>query len=155
AVQRRLDQLSPQAREILTLAAIAGRRFDFRLLQELTEHTETSLIRLIKELIGAQLVVEESADLFAFRHALTQQAVASNLLARERRAVHRAIAEAMERVYQDNREAHSGELSEHFYAAEQWDMALAYARRAGEQAQALGAPRAAIAQFTRALQAAQ
>jgi DNA-binding CsgD family transcriptional regulator len=155
AVQRRLDQLSPQAREILTLAAIAGRRFDFRLLQELTEHTEASLIRLMKELIGAQLVVEESADLFAFRHALTQQAVATNLLARERRALHRAVAEAMERLYQDRRETHSGDLSEHFYAAERWDMALAYARRAGEQAQALGAPRAAIAQFTRALEAAQ
>lgn len=154
AVQRRLDQLSPQAREVLTIAAIAGRRFDFRLLQELTEHTETSLIRLMKELIGAQLVVEESADLFAFRHALTQQAVATNLLARERRALHRAIAEAMERLSGDNREAYSGELSEHFYAAERWDMALAYARRAGEQAQALGAPRAAIEQFTRALEAA-
>jgi DNA-binding NarL/FixJ family response regulator len=155
AVQRRLDQLSPQAREILTIAAIAGRRFDFRLLQELTEHTETTMIRLIKELIGAQLVVEESADLFAFRHALTQQAVATNLLARERRALHRAIAEAMERLYQNNREAHSGELSEHCYAAECWDLALAYARRAGEQAKALGAPRAAIEQYTRAIAAAQ
>jgi DNA-binding NarL/FixJ family response regulator len=155
AVQRRLDQLSPQAREILTLAAIAGRRFDFRLLQELTEHTETSLIQLIKELIGAQLVVEESADLFAFRHALTQQAVATNLLARERRALHRAVAEAMERLYQETREAHSGDLAEHWYAAEQWEKALTYARRAGEQAQAFGAPRAAIAQFTRALEAAR
>src|SRR4029078_11862565 len=58
AVQRRLDQLSPQAREIITLAAIAGRRFDLCLLQALTKHTETILIRLIKELIGAQLVVE-------------------------------------------------------------------------------------------------
>jgi predicted ATPase len=99
AVQRRLDQLSPAAREILTLAAIAGRRFDFRLLQALTPHTETVLIRLMKELIGAQLVVEESADLFAFRHALTQQAVATNLLARERRALHHAIAEAMEKRF--------------------------------------------------------
>jgi len=66
----------------------------------------------------------------------------------ERRALHRAVAEAMERLYQDKREAHSGELSEHFYAAERWDMALTYAQRAGEQAQALGAPRAAIAQYT-------
>jgi DNA-binding CsgD family transcriptional regulator/tetratricopeptide (TPR) repeat protein len=155
AVQRRLDQLSPEAREILTLAAITGRRFDFRLLQALTVHTESVLIRLMKELIGAQLVVEESADLFTFRHALTQQAVATNLLARERRALHYAIAEAMERLYQDSLEAHSGDLSEHWYAAEQWEKALFYAQRAGEQAQALGAPRAAIEQFTRAVAAAQ
>lgn len=155
AVQRRLDRLSPQAREILTLAAIAGRRFDFRLLQELTEQTEVVLIQLMKELISAQLVVEESADLFAFRHALTQQAVAADLLARERRALHAVIARVMERLYQDNLEVHSADLARHFFAAEQWDMALAYARRAGDQAQALGAPRAAIEQFSRAIEAAQ
>src|SRR6185503_11377317 len=35
AVQRRLDQLTPQARELIALAAVAGRRFEFALLQRL------------------------------------------------------------------------------------------------------------------------
>ena len=30
AVQHRLRQLSPEARDVLTFAAVAGRRFDFR-----------------------------------------------------------------------------------------------------------------------------
>jgi DNA-binding NarL/FixJ family response regulator len=155
AVQRRLDQLSPDAREALTLAAVAGRRFDFALLQELTRRDEAALVRLVKELIRAQLVVEESADTCAFRHALTQQAVASDLLARERRALHHAIAEALERVYPEALDSRLADLAYHFDAAEIWDRALEYARRAGDQARELYAPRAAVEQFTRAINAAR
>lgn len=96
AVQRRLDQLSQDAHELITVAAVAGRHFDFGLLQVLTHHDEDTLIRLIKELMRAQLVIEESADTFAFRHALTGQSVAAGLLARERRALHRIIARTLE-----------------------------------------------------------
>jgi DNA-binding NarL/FixJ family response regulator len=110
---------------------------------------------LIKQLIAAQLVVEETADIFVFRHALMRQAVEADLLARERRALHRAIAGAMERLYAGAVEAHLADLAEHCYAAGLWEQAQAYARRAGEQAQAIYAPRAAVEQFTRALDAAR
>src|SRR5260370_38209491 len=95
AVQQRTDQLSESARRVLTLAAIAGRRFDFALLQELTEYDEQHLLQLIRELIAAQLVVEESAEQLAFRHALTRQAIYADLLVRERKALHRRIAETL------------------------------------------------------------
>ncbi len=52
AVQQRTDQLSDSARRVLTLAAVAGRRYDFALLQELTQHDEQYLLQLIKELRG-------------------------------------------------------------------------------------------------------
>ncbi|HYN89202.1 MAG TPA: hypothetical protein VER55_11755 [Ardenticatenaceae bacterium] len=51
---------------------MARRRFDFALLQVLTGHGEQGLLALIKEAIAAQLVVEESAEVFAVRHALTR-----------------------------------------------------------------------------------
>ena len=155
AVQRRLDQVSEAAREVLTLAAVAGRRFDFDLLQALAGRDEAELVRLIKQLINAQLVVEESADVFAFRHALIRTAVEGDLLARERRALHRAIAEALERLYTDSRDMRLADLAEHFFAGEIWARALEYAQRAGEQAQALYAPRAALKQFNRVIEAAQ
>jgi len=140
---------------VLTLAAVAGRRFDFDLLRALTGHDEAALVRLIKQLINAQLVVEESAEVFAFRHALTRTAVEADLLARERRALHRVIADALERRVADTSDKHLADLAEHFFAGEVWTRALEYARRAGEQAQALYAPRAALTQFDRAIAAAQ
>jgi DNA-binding CsgD family transcriptional regulator len=155
AVQQRLSKLSAEARDVLTLAAVAGRRFDFDLLQTLTGRDEAALIRLIKELIRAQLVVEESADSFAFRHALTRQAVENDLLARERQALHRTIATAMEQLYAEKLDMYLADLAEHCWAAGLWDKAVEYARRAGEAAQALYAPRAAIVQYTRAIEATQ
>jgi tetratricopeptide (TPR) repeat protein len=155
AVQQRLDHLSPDARHLLDLAAVTGRRFDFGLLQALTQRNETELVHLVKQLILAQLVVEESQDVFAFRHALTQQAVYADLLARERKALHRLIAQTMEHLYADSPEGHLGDLAYHFSAASAWANVLNYAQRAGEQAQSLYAPRAAIEHFTHALQAAR
>jgi DNA-binding CsgD family transcriptional regulator len=139
----------------LTLAAVAGRRFDFALLQALTQHDEQHLLHLIKELIAAQLVVEESAEQFAFRHALTRQAIYADLLVRERKALHHRIAETMERLYSTVLERHLADLAYHFYEAGAWEQALLYAQRAGEQAQAMYAPRASIEQVTRALDAAE
>src|SRR5579859_5746654 len=95
-VQRRRARLSEAAGQVLTLAAVAGRHFDFALLQKLTQHDERQLLLLMKELVSAQLVVEESADQFAFRHALTRQAIYTQLLARERRMLHQTIAETIE-----------------------------------------------------------
>jgi len=71
-VRQRLDRVSDAARQVVILAAVAGRRFDFILLQRLTQSDEPELLMLMKELIEAQLVVEESEEQFAFRHALTR-----------------------------------------------------------------------------------
>ena len=154
ALQQRTDLLSEQARRVLTLAAVTGRRFDFTLLQWVTHHNEDELLSLIKELIAAQLVVEESDERFAFRHALTRQAVYAQLLVRERKALHRTIAETLEQLYASSVEAHLADLASHFSEAGVWEKALAYGQRAGEQAQALYAPQAATLHFTRALDAA-
>jgi predicted ATPase len=154
AVQQRADQLSQDARRVLILAAVAGRRFDFALLQALTKHDEDQLLKLIKELMAAQLVVEESEEEFAFRHALTRQAIYADLLVRERKTLHRTVAETMERLYSPTLDAHLADLAAHFYEAGAWEKALEYGQRAGEQAQALYAPQAATLHFTRALDAA-
>jgi predicted ATPase/DNA-binding NarL/FixJ family response regulator len=154
AVQQRTDQLSQDARRVLILAAVAGRRFDFALLQALTKHDEDQLLTLIKELMAAQLVVEESEEQFAFRHALTRQAIYAVLLVRERKALHRTVAETMERLYRSTLDVHLADLAYHFYEAGAWKKVLEYGQRAGEKAQALYAPQAAIEHFTRALDAA-
>ena len=154
AVAARTKHLSDGAGDVLRMAAIAGRRFDFQLLQRLTSLDERALLKIIKELIGAQLVVEESADHFAFRHALTQQAIYSDLLARERRSLHRTIGETMREMYGSEIDIYLPDLAYHFFAGEAWDEAFYYCRRVAENAQTLNATRAAMEQFTRAIDAA-
>ncbi|HEX8727241.1 MAG TPA: LuxR C-terminal-related transcriptional regulator, partial [Ktedonobacterales bacterium] len=92
-----------------------------------------------------------------FRHALTRQAIYTEMLARERRAMHRAIAETLDRLstVSHAREQHLEDLAHHFYEAGVWQQAFLYAREASEKAQALYAQQAAIEHLTHALDAAQ
>jgi predicted ATPase len=118
------------ARAVASMAAIAGRRFDFDLLQSLTQHDERQLLALVKELIEAQLVVEESADRFAFRHALTREAIYAELLARERVALHREVAAALARQHASSLDSVVEALAYHSWESGDWAQAATYAARA-------------------------
>lgn len=156
AVQQRARRLSSQARQLLTLAAVAGRRFDVRVLQHLLHCTDEDLLSLLKEVVAAQLMVEESADQFSFRHALMRQAIYAGLLARERRAVHRRLADALEQLFASptTLDTHLADLAYHCFQGEDWEKAREYGQRAGEKALTLCAPRAAVEQLSWAVQAA-
>lgn len=151
AVQRRTQKLDERTLQALTLAAVLGRRFDFRLLQELLETDENDLMNRLKQLVNAQLVVEEAADLFAFRHALTREATYSTLLLRERQNLHRLVGETMERIFTASQNSHLADLSYHYFTAGEWQKALDYSRQAGDQACMLYAQREAIVFYSRVL----
>jgi tetratricopeptide (TPR) repeat protein len=112
----------------------------------------------IQQMVAASLVVEESADQLAFRHALTREAVYSTLLRSERRRFHQLVAEAMQHTYlahSGTLDAHLADLAYHFYEAEAWEPALDYAERAGRRALSVFASKEAAGYFTRALDAAE
>lgn len=155
AVGRRLAGLSVHAREIASVAAVAGRRFDFGLLQRITQHDDRTLLAAMKELVNAQLVVEESADRFAFRHALSRESLRNRLLARERMVLHRAIAVALELPRGERTDDVDNALAYHTFEAGDWALAVRYASRAASRAVALGAPREALVQFNRAIAATE
>jgi DNA-binding CsgD family transcriptional regulator len=155
AVRRRLASLSAPARAVASTAAVAGRRFDFALLQALTHHDERELLSLMKELIAAQLVAEESADRFAFRHALTREAIYAELLARERIVLHRDIAAALEREHASALDAVIEALAYHAWEGGDWERAASHAVHAARHAFALSAPREAAAHLDRAFAALQ
>lgn len=184
-VQQRVERVSPPARQLINLAAVSGRSFDVPVLRALTNNDDDQILELLKELIAARLVVEESADRFAFRHALTREALYSRLLARERQILHTQLVQAIERVHgialagsAGERDVHAGHsqtsgeirvehpleanlhvpvetLAYHTFEAGLWRQALSYAREAGERALALDAPHAAAEQLTRAIRAAE
>ena len=152
AVRRRSHGLSADARKMLAVASVIGTRFSFDLLLDVLELDEKHLLNLIKECFEAQLVVEASDDLFAFRHALTRQAIYTELLTRERKALHGQIAHALERRYLQASEGsrrtrpteiRTAELARHYYEAGTWHKAKDFARTAA--AEALYAPGAAVA----------
>ena len=156
AVQQRTAYLSEDAKRLLRLAAVAGRRFDFTVLQRVMHCDEEQLLLLMKELISIQFVQELSAEQFVFRHALTQQSVYTQLLSRERRLLHRMLAQVLEELYTSSptlQEVYLEDLAYHCYEAGMWEQALVYTQEVGEKALALYAQQAAIEHFTRAVDA--
>jgi len=156
AVRRRLARLSDAARRLVDLGAVVGLRFDIALLAEIAHQNEEELLPSMRELVAEQLVVEEPAAGFAFRHALTRHAIYSELLGLERRELHRRIAAAMEKLYGGSSEAidlHANDLAYHFFEGQAWEPALRYCRRAGELAAEASMPAAVVEHLSKALAA--
>src|SRR5262249_39702878 len=132
-----------------------GRHFDLPILQRVMRLDELQLVLYMKELVTAQLVREETAERFSFRHALTRQAVYTELLAGERRTLHRTLAETIEQYASPTSvlEAQLEDLAYHFYEGSVWAKAVEYGQRAGERALILYSPRAAVEHLTRTLDA--
>lgn len=152
-VRSRVGSLAPESRRVLTTAAVAGRRFDVGLLRDVLELPDEVLVSHLRRLVDAQLVVETPDDRFLFRHELVRRAVYGRLLGPERRAGHRAVADALERGSTDGGEARLAELAEHVFEGGAWERAATLGERAGRRALALHAPRAALEHFDRALEA--
>jgi DNA-binding CsgD family transcriptional regulator/tetratricopeptide (TPR) repeat protein len=136
AVDQRMYRLTADAQRALRIAAVIGRRFDFDLLQQVSEIPERTLLDALASALDAQLVVEDSdpsGDRFAFRHALTREAVLAGLLQRERRSLHRLAGEALERRAGDNTEV-ADALAYHFDEAGEPERAVRYHVLAAKEA---------------------
>jgi DNA-binding NarL/FixJ family response regulator len=107
AILLRLQGLSDGARAALEIAAVAGLRLDLDLVVELDgdEHG-------LKQLIDWGLLVEVEPGVGAFRHALAREAIYGDILRRQRRVLHRRLAERLEALG-----APPGLVAEHWEAA--------------------------------------
>jgi DNA-binding CsgD family transcriptional regulator/tetratricopeptide (TPR) repeat protein len=125
AVLAHLDGLDPEERRAVDAASVLGERIPFDLLTSVTGLSEDRLLEALRVLVDRGLVVEESVDVFSFRHALTREAVAGRLLGRERRRLHEKALAALESSGSDDWAA----LAHHAHAAGQLDEMVAAARK--------------------------
>ena len=147
-VRRRLASLDPSARSVVETAAVLGRRFDWRLIPEITELAQQVVLAGLRSAVATGLVVVPATDTdtFRFRHALTCEAVRTDLLPPERRALARAAAAVVER-----REPAARDLAAGLWMAAGEDARAAELYlRAGWQSRRRGALHTAEAQLTRA-----
>ncbi len=84
-VRGRLTQLSDDERRVLQTAAVLGRHFDWRLLPAATGLDTGAVTRALERGVESQLLAADT-DAFRFRHVLTREAVAGELLPPRRAA---------------------------------------------------------------------
>lgn len=149
AVRERIDRLSPEAQTTLSASSVVGLRTPFELLRAIRGVPEAELETHLRELIEQQLTVELGGDddEYGFRHALTKEVVYDDLLVRERKRLHRAVADALG----GDPESEPALIAHHLIAAGDGTAALPYLLRAAERAWRAYAPREAVAHYEQAI----
>ena len=135
----RLDGLPESAKEVLRIAAAAGRRVDHRLLQVVASLGPDELDAGLRAAVEEQALVAEG-DGFRFRHALLQEAVHEQLLPGERTRLARAFADALlaePALAGGGAAAVDAELAHHAAASHDLDLAFTSLVRAGDRARSL------------------
>jgi tetratricopeptide (TPR) repeat protein len=151
ALMERLRPLTDQERNVLAQAAIIGRRFDLDLLAATLGLSVEALLPTLQRAKDFQLVEEETATVFRFRHALTREAIYSGFLASQLRPLHRKIAVTLEALSPERRSIDS--LAYHWWAAGDHARSARYNELAGDAAGRVHAHEDAIAFYQRALEA--
>jgi tRNA A-37 threonylcarbamoyl transferase component Bud32/tetratricopeptide (TPR) repeat protein len=154
---RRLDRLGVDARRVLTTAAVIGRSFSLRLLEELENQQPDAALDAIEEAEHAHLVTAEPAGRetrYRFVHELVRQTLAETLSLPRRQRLHARVADAIERVYAANLEAQASSLAHHLYqagAASDPEKTTTYLILAAQRARAGAAHEEALAHLENAL----
>ncbi|MFV2212717.1 BREX system ATP-binding domain-containing protein, partial [Actinomadura sp. LOL_016] len=162
----RIERLSPDARHVVRVAAVAGRRVDDELVRRVSGLAEDAAGEALREVVSHQLLVPGGAG-YSFRHALLREAVYADLLPGERTRLHAGFARlfagepderANGRAHEPTGERANGrrgsaaELAHHSLAAHDLPAAFAASVRAGREADRLGAPAEAFEHHERALE---
>ncbi len=143
----RIEALPELAREVLKVAAAAGRGVGHQLLLAAAGRPEAELEQGLREAIAAQiLVTDPTSESYRFRHALLQEVVYSDLLPGERSRLHATYA----RLLADQGPA--AELAYHCLAGHDLPGALAALVRAADEAHAVFAPSEALGHLTAAIE---
>jgi ABC-type oligopeptide transport system substrate-binding subunit/class 3 adenylate cyclase/ribosomal protein L40E len=153
----RIDGLPQETRRVLRTAAVIGRIFSYRVLADVAR-LDGSLEPHLIALQEAELIRERARQPereYIFKHELTREAAYNGLLKKERRTLHRQVAEALERLFAERIGEQLGLLAHHWERAGDADKAIDYSLRAGDRARLAFAQQEAIAHFQRALALAQ
>lgn len=144
----RVTALPEEHQAVLRTAAAVGRDVPDPLLLELTSLPRATLDGIVRDLLGASLLVLDG-DGYRFRHALLQEAVYDELLPAERVALHARIAE---HLAASGAGVSAAELAHHWSEARRQPEAFTASVTAGLEAESRGAPSDAVAHYQRALE---
>jgi len=153
-LERRIARLSNDCQRVLEITAVAGEGGEVSLVAAVAGTSEADVVARLDEAVHGRLLAGPPSDgRVRFAHALVREVLEASLGGVRRAALHRALAEHLERVAPDP-EAVSGELARHWslalgdnagQAAAAWSLKAARAAKArmGYE-QAVGAYRVAL-----------
>ena len=144
----RLDRLSDEARQVVRVASVAGRRVRHELLAATAGLAPDAFDAGVRQAVEMN-VLEAGTQHFTFRHALLGEAVYDDLLPGERSRLHAAFVAALADT---TRLGTAAELALHARRANDLDRAVTASIEAGDEAMAVGGPGEAAHHYQQALE---
>jgi hypothetical protein len=141
AIVSRLDTLSVDEHDVLNVASVINDAFSVELLAATCPAARGGDVKeYLAALLDRQLLEHRGADdRFAFQHAVVRDVIYRKLAGDQRAALHRRVAEAMERTYADDLRPYFATLAHHWNHANAAAKTIDYADQAATQALAAGA----------------
>ncbi|MBA2442792.1 MAG: tetratricopeptide repeat protein [Rubrobacter sp.] len=147
-LRARFGGLEEEARDLLKLAAVIGRRFDLGLLCGAAGCGTFEALDIAEPLMGSGLIVEApEGEEYYFAHDKLRQALYEDISRPRLRRLHLRVAEALEGAGGE-----PGELAHHYLQAREWRPALENLVRAAKRAEEGYAWKTALRDYTRALE---
>jgi class 3 adenylate cyclase/tetratricopeptide (TPR) repeat protein len=149
-----LDRLPEGAKRTLQVASVIGRDFDEEVLAAVAAEGHDDVLTDLRELERRGLIhgtARVPRPTYTFHHALTQEAAYGSLLAKRRRVVHLAVAQAIEAANAQRPEEVAPLLAHHFGEAGEDERTLRYAAMAADAAARLYANAEAEAHYRTAI----
>ena len=155
-VSQRLDLLSEECQELLTVASVVGREFGIDVLATASGVEPAHVVDHLQEAlaISTLLAVPSTPGRYRFAHEIVREVLYDELPAPRAMTLHRRVAEALESIYAAELDPHAAELAHHFAMAAPAGTAseaIRYATRAAERARDQLAYEESVRLFTTAL----
>jgi ABC-type transport system substrate-binding protein len=136
AVEKRIERLPEDLREILSIASVIGKTFDFADLEALAGDNE-DLEKAVDRLVEDGLIEEEResrGDRLTFSSAVVRDVLYSSISRRKRRSLHRKYAEQIEKRHGGRLERVYPRLVYHFSQGDVPDKTVEYGLRLAKNA---------------------
>jgi class 3 adenylate cyclase/predicted ATPase len=149
----RLDRLA-SVRLVAQTGAAIGREFSYELLRAVSRLSEDELQTALARLVASELVFQRGTPpdaVYAFKHALVQDAAHGTLLRNARQQLHAQIAEALETHSPEMMDSRPELFAQHYAEAGLVEKSVAYWGKAGHRSAARSAIAEAAAQFQKGL----
>ncbi len=152
-VKKRVYELSDESREVLQLGSTIGKKIPFDLLHEALDYDELELLEKIDGILESEIWREHPREeSFFFSHDFFVDTIYEGIGKwLEKKRYHKKVAEAMEKIYENQLEDNYSSLGHHFLKGEIFDKALEYFFKAGLKAESVYAHEDAIERYEEAL----
>ncbi len=132
-IMARVDRLNTMVKRCLRIGSVVGMEFNERIITEILGRDAGKYLDVSEEegLTFKRIISEVE---YIFRHIIIKDVIYNSILTEKQRKLHKSIGEAIESLYRNNINRFYEILAYHFGKANEWEKALYYSIKSGDEA---------------------